>query len=57
MFGENTFLPLPTWVKSDDVVIPIEPFKERLEEIEAFIKKELRKPAKNRSTVANFLRQ
>jgi hypothetical protein len=43
MFREDGFISLPTWVDSNDVVIPIEPFKERLEQIEAFIEKELKK--------------
>ena len=43
MFPEEALLSLPPWVNSDDINITLEPFKERLEEIETFVREELRK--------------
>ena len=42
MFLEETLLPLPSWVSSDDIGISLEPFKERLEEIEALVREALK---------------
>jgi hypothetical protein len=43
MFSEEALLPLPLWVESDNLDIPLEPFQERLEEIENDVREELRK--------------
>ena len=37
MFLETTFLPLPSWVNSEDIQIPLEPFQEILDDIESRI--------------------
>lgn len=46
MFAEETFLALPSWVNSDDIKIPIEPFQDKLQEIDDFVQKELQRQRK-----------
>jgi hypothetical protein len=39
LFSEGTLLHLPAWVNSEGIDIPIDPFENKLQEIEAELKK------------------